>query len=190
LPPADDLAGRLVRRLGRTDPLSRLRSARFAAHCANSPRGLEVLGWPRIRRPHPSSRLIVGDRCAIGWRTLFDLHGVDSVIELGEGVLMNWGASIHAERRVTIGPGTAISWRACIVDTDFHDISGQRTRDAPVTVGAHVLIGANALVLKGVNIGDGAVVAAGAVVAGDVPARALVAGSPARVVREGVDWRF
>jgi acetyltransferase-like isoleucine patch superfamily enzyme len=44
-------------------------------------------------------------------------------------------------------------------------------------------------VLKGVTIGDGAVVAAGSVVVHDVPARALVAGNPARVVRQDVTWQ-
>src|SRR4051812_35223769 len=76
---ADALAGRLARRPSRVDPLARLRVARFAAHCHNSPRRLLVLGWPRIRRPHPAGRLIVGDSCAIAWRTHFDLHGPDAV---------------------------------------------------------------------------------------------------------------
>jgi acetyltransferase-like isoleucine patch superfamily enzyme len=190
LPSADDLAGRLVRRLSRVDPLARLRVARFAAHCDNSPKRLLVLGWPRIRRPHPNGRLIVGDRCAIGWRTHFDLHGPDAVIEIGAGTLINFSTSIHAAKRVTIGPGCAISWRVSIMDTDFHEIAGAGGRDAEVTIGEHVLICSHALVLKGVTIGDGAVVAAGAVVRDDVPPRALVAGVPARVVREGVEWRF
>jgi acetyltransferase-like isoleucine patch superfamily enzyme len=57
-----------------------------------------------------------------------------------------------------------------------------------VRIGDHVWIGARAAVLKGVTIGDGAIVAAGAMVTHDVPARALVAGVPARLVREGVEW--
>ena len=60
--------------------------------------------------------------------------------------------------------------------------------DAPVTIGDRVWIGCRATVLKGVTIGDGAVVAACSVVTRDVPPRALVAGNPARVVREDVTW--
>jgi acetyltransferase-like isoleucine patch superfamily enzyme len=54
--------------------------------------------------------------------------------------------------------------------------------------GNHVWIGMRAMILKGVTIGDGAVVAAGAVVTRDVPARALVGGVPARVLRNDVEW--
>lgn len=51
-------------------------------------------------------------------------------------------------------------------------------------VGDNVWIGNRAIVLPGVTIGDGAVVGAGSVVTRDVPARTVVAGNPARVVRE------
>ena len=54
----------------------------------------------------------------------------------------------------------------------------------PVIVEDDVLIGANAVVIEGVHIGKNAVVAAGAVVIEDVPANSVVAGCPARVIKE------
>lgn len=54
----------------------------------------------------------------------------------------------------------------------------------PVRVGDNVLIGANAVVIEGVQIGSGAVVAAGAIVTQDVPENVVVAGVPARVIKE------
>jgi acetyltransferase-like isoleucine patch superfamily enzyme len=53
-----------------------------------------------------------------------------------------------------------------------------------VRIGAHAWIGLGSIVMKGVTVGDGAVVAAGSVVTSDVPARAIVAGNPARQVRD------
>ena len=53
----------------------------------------------------------------------------------------------------------------------------------PVIIEDDVLIGANAVILEGVRVGTGAVVAAGAIVTEDVPPLAVVAGSPARIVK-------
>ncbi len=53
----------------------------------------------------------------------------------------------------------------------------------PVMIEDNVLVGANAVILEGVHIGKGAVVAAGAIVTRDVPSNAVVAGSPARVIK-------
>lgn len=54
----------------------------------------------------------------------------------------------------------------------------------PVCVGDNVLIGANAVVIEGVQIGSGSVVAAGAIVTQDVPENVVVAGVPARIIKE------
>ncbi|WP_128774212.1 DapH/DapD/GlmU-related protein [Actinomyces oricola] len=54
----------------------------------------------------------------------------------------------------------------------------------PVSVGRGVWIGAGASIMPGVTVGDDAVIAGGAVVTKDVPAHAVVAGVPARVIRE------
>jgi acetyltransferase-like isoleucine patch superfamily enzyme len=64
-----------------------------------------------------------------------------------------------------------------------------REQILPVVIGNHVWIATNAIILPGVTIGEGAIVACGAVVTKDVPPHCLVAGVPARVVRENVDWK-
>jgi acetyltransferase-like isoleucine patch superfamily enzyme len=70
-----------------------------------------------------------------------------------------------------------------------HEIDGTGRIDEegcaarPVTIGDDVWLGARAIIVRGVTVGEGAVVGAGAVVSKDVPARAVVAGVPARVIR-------
>ena len=57
----------------------------------------------------------------------------------------------------------------------------------PVRVHKEAWIGTGAIILSGVTIGEGAVVAAGSVVTRDVPAGAIVAGNPARVIKQRND---
>jgi acetyltransferase-like isoleucine patch superfamily enzyme len=52
----------------------------------------------------------------------------------------------------------------------------------------HVWIGCRAVILKGVTVGTGAIIANNAVVTKDVPPRTMVAGNPARVIKEDVIW--
>src|SRR3546814_7623079 len=54
----------------------------------------------------------------------------------------------------------------------------------PVTLGRNVWIGGAAVILPGVSIGDNAVIGAGSVVTKDVPAGCVVAGNPAKMIRE------
>ncbi|WP_280516425.1 DapH/DapD/GlmU-related protein, partial [Actinomyces succiniciruminis] len=54
----------------------------------------------------------------------------------------------------------------------------------PIDIGRRVWIGAGASIMPGVTVGDDAVIAGGAVVTKDVPPRSVVAGVPARVIRE------
>ena len=92
-------------------------------------------------------------------------------------------------KQISVGNNVIISEDVVIRDSDNHVLDGDKPMSDPIVIGNGVWIGMRAIILKGVNIGDGAVVAAGAVVTHEVPARSLVAGVPARVIRENVSWR-
>ena len=114
-----------------------------------------------------------------------------ATVRFGDRVVLNDCSLLTCYEEVTFGPGGGLAFNANLMDTDLHPIgSGDNwsTHSAPVHVGEHALVGSNAIVLKGVTIGDDAIVAAGAVVVKDVPARSVVAGNPARVVKEDVTW--
>ncbi len=112
----------------------------------------------------------------------------NAVLNFGDNSYMNHGGAICCQKSITIGNDTIIGTGVKIRDTDNHTIIGKEMA-SPIVIGNHVWIGVNVIILKGVTIGDGAVVAAGSVVVHDVPSRCLVAGVPAKVVREDVEWQ-
>lgn len=108
-------------------------------------------------------------------------------VTIGDCVLMSPGSRISASDEITIGNGVMLANGAYITDSDWHTIYDRTVRDeraTPVTIGDNVWLGDHATVLKGVTIGENSVVAARAVVTKDVPANVVVAGNPAKVVKE------
>lgn len=111
---------------------------------------------------------------------------VSDSAQLGLGTVVFAGAVVNAA--ATIGAAAVIN-SAAVVE---HDCSvGDGAHIAPgavltggVSVGQGTLVGARAVVLPGIAIGADALVGAGAVVAGDVPGGVVVAGVPARVLRQ------
>ncbi|MGO2746993.1 sugar O-acetyltransferase [Microbacterium sp.] len=106
-------------------------------------------------------------------------------ITLGKRVFINSGCRFQDQGGITIGDDCLIGHNV-VIATLNHDLAPSRRADmhpARVTIGRNVWIGANATILPGVTVGDDAVVGAASVVTKDVPAGAIVVGSPARVVR-------
>jgi acetyltransferase-like isoleucine patch superfamily enzyme len=96
---------------------------------------------------------------------------------------------IISKESVTIGKDCAIAWGVTISDHDFHKLyldGKQLVETAPVIIGNNVWIGMNATILKGVTVGDGAVIGAHSVVTKDVPAKCVVVGNPAKVIKENI----
>jgi acetyltransferase-like isoleucine patch superfamily enzyme len=102
-----------------------------------------------------------------------------SRVDVGENVVIRGGGGISIGNDVLIAAGASII-------SQEHPIEPPRwgrVVSKAVRIGNEVWIGVNAVVLPGVTIGDGAIVAAGAVVTRDVPPYAIVAGVPAKVIR-------
>lgn len=111
-------------------------------------------------------------------------------LEVGDHFAMT-GGTICAAESVTIGRHVAVGANCTIIDTDFHPLDSESRRQypqqantAPIFIENDVFIGMNSLVLKGVRIGHNSVIGAGSVVTKDIPPCAVVAGNPARVIRE------
>lgn len=124
---------------------------------------------------HPS--ILPGFHCDVG-----------SNIRVGCQFLANYNVTILDRAAVTIGDCVMLAPNV-VITTASHPLDPQGRRKhlgiaRPVTIGNDVWIGANAVILSGIQIGNNVVVAAGAVVTKNVPDNTLVAGVPARIVRE------
>ena len=106
-------------------------------------------------------------------------------LTLGKDIFINMGCRFQDTGGITIGDGTLIGHGSTLATLD-HGIDPARRADmipASIVIGRKVWLGASVTVVPGVTIGDGAIVGAGAVVTKNVPANAIVAGVPARLIR-------
>jgi acetyltransferase-like isoleucine patch superfamily enzyme len=83
---------------------------------------------------------------------------------------------------IYIGEGTAISFGATVLSHDYTRNMHVKTR-----IGKFCQIGARSIIMPGVTVGNHCVVAAGAVVVKDVPDGCVVAGNPAKIIRENIE---
>jgi acetyltransferase-like isoleucine patch superfamily enzyme len=172
-------------------PLRRtiLRGGRLAALraqvCGQVPLSTQFDGPTQVAgRP----RLVLGAHCRLGRSVFFETAGAGA-ITVGTHVRINRGTVIVAHAGVRIGDDCLIGEYVSIRDADHGMALGTPMRSqphvaAPVTIGNDVWIARGAVILKGVTIGDGAIIAANSVVTRDVPPRTIVAGIPARALRE------
>ncbi len=106
-------------------------------------------------------------------------------ISFGTDVFINSGCHFQDQGGITIGDGSLIGHNVVLatINHDLNPANNRKNHYAPIKIGSHVWIGSNATVLSGVAIGDWSVVAAGAVVTKDVPAKVVVGGVPARIIK-------
>lgn len=113
-----------------------------------------------------------------------------AVIEIKAGTWISNNFCVIADHTsIYIGENCRIGSNVEIIDSDFHGLSvterniSKPERARPVLISNDVFLGSNVKILKGVVVGEGAIVANGSVVFESIPAFAIAAGNPAKIVR-------
>jgi len=121
-------------------------------------------------------KAVIGNDCNICAHTM-----IENDVVVGNNVTIKNGVflwdGIRVEDDVFIGPNVTFS-------NDFFPRSKQYPAEfEKTTIKARASVGANATILPGITIGEKAMIGAGAVVTKDVPAKAVVVGNPAKIIR-------
>jgi acetyltransferase-like isoleucine patch superfamily enzyme len=149
--------------------------------------GLAFIGPRVVLQIGKQARIELGRWSWLGHGTKIRCH--EGVVSIGAKTVMGQECTISAYQHVSIGRECVIADRVMLIDFDHGVVEVDRPvrlqgiykRD--VRVGNNVWIGYGACILRGVTVGDNAIVGTSSVVTRDVPANAVVAGVPARVIR-------
>ena len=184
-------------RLGAVGPNSSLGS-RFGAFGAGS-----LIGFPH-GAIYGESNIHIGHNTLIASRVTLSVGMTPDqvmlsspVIKIGDNCLIGQGSAIVGHYDISIGDQVYTGMNVYITDQNHgyenldESIGRQTPSEQPVRIGARSWIGSGAVILPGADIGEHVVVAANAVVRGHIPDRCVVAGVPARIVRQydGNTWQ-
>lgn len=136
---------------------------------------------------HPFSNMFgLSQRCII-------IAKYGGRITIEEGVCIS-GSTIYSMDSIKIGRNAEIGSGCKIIDNDFHPLQYSerypeqldRIKKRPVVIGEGCFIGANSIILKGTTLGRNVVVGAGSVVSGTFPDNVIIAGNPAKIIKENI----
>lgn len=162
--------------------------------------GVNTLLTGKIIKRHHNGQVMVGSNCLIEGKLFLETQSSNIVIS--NNVFIGGSTVLDCVVSIVIEDDVLISYHCILADSDNHsisysirrnDLTGWRnggkhdwstTLSKPIRICKGVWIGARSIILKGVTIGEGAVIGAGAVVTKDVPPWTIVAGNPARIIRE------
>jgi acetyltransferase-like isoleucine patch superfamily enzyme len=165
----------------------------FRSQCAAVGPGLVMEQLPYLSG---RGKIVLGSGVRLSGKPAFgfsNCHSDTPVLTIGDQTFIGHGCTFTLATAITVGARCLLAGGVRIYDLDGHPLDAARraarepaARDdsKPVTLGDDVWVGTGALILKGVTIGPRSVIGAGSVVTADVPPDVVVAGNPARVVKQ------
>lgn len=116
-------------------------------------------------------------------------------IEIGDDVFISRNAHISIHTNLKVGNGVMMGPNVTIIGGNHNfSIKGKKMSvlksggiNLPIIIEDDVWIGANVTILKGVTIGEGSIVGAGSIVTKDIPRYTIVAGNPAKKIKDRFD---
>jgi acetyltransferase-like isoleucine patch superfamily enzyme len=160
---------------------------------------INFYGMPLIIK-HKGSMISYGENITINSSFFRSTLGVkptiirtlnsNSKICIGNNVGIS-GATIIAAKSITICNEVIVGANVQIIDTDFHPINPKNryfnfsdVQSKPILINENVFIGMNSIILKGTTIGKNSVIGAGSVVCDNVEPNTIVAGNPAKKIKD------
>ena len=149
---------------------------------------------------NPKSVEVVGANIRIGRRVhmmatadnpirfnVYPVSETKGAITVGNYCIILPGVRLASAEHIIVGDNCMIASNSYVSDADWHDVYDRTWapgKSAPVVLEENVWLCERSLVGKGVRIGENSIVGAGAVVTKDVPPNCIVAGNPARIVKQ------
>lgn len=138
-----------------------------------------------------------GSKITMGARCRIEVHGdhADKRLVFGKNVNIGYDVRITCLNKIEIGNDVLMGSHVLIIDNCHGKYTGNKQDNPnvppnkrilvskPIRIEDNVWIGENSVIQMGVNIGYGSIVAANSVVTKDVPAKCMVAGTPAKVIK-------
>lgn len=144
-------------------------------------------------RKSKNAKIVIG-AVSVKERVKIAMFGHDAQLNIGDGTTMVYtDINVNTGGKVSIGKHCMFAMAISIKQSDQHLIFDKSTHERinyprDIVIGNHVWIGREAQILGGAEIGDGSVCGARTVTSGKFPSNVIIAGCPARVVRENVVW--
>jgi acetyltransferase-like isoleucine patch superfamily enzyme len=177
--------------------MRRQRTARALSQIIQLGTNSDVTG--AIDKRHHQSSITIGNDCLIEGYLVTETEG--SAITIGNNVYVGGSTKLDCVTAIVVEDDVLISYECILADSDNHNFDYRirkgdlanwkrgehdwsKTSSAPIRVCRSAWIGARSIILKGVTVGEGAIVGAASVVTKDVPPFTIVAGNPARVIRQ------